>query len=355
MPLYMDLHISPDGKVPIEDLVAKHKADLAAQEQFGVAFKGVWLNEEKGMVFCLMEGPDKDACNAVHQHAHGDEGCNIVEVNPGDFDKFLSGSTINSFDLAELKADVLDSGYRTILNTRFIAPLPKHELAITVARKRLIKYRGSLLVNPNKNIEGVFTHASDALHCAGELKEDFDVNSPDLDYRIAIVSGYPVDENHDAFYGYSKGLAKVLTTTGEKGCVRTTDLTNNLLFQEIGNPLETIADIQVLSESEESFLDELYRIIEANFRDPNFTASDIIEKLHISRSQLFRKSRQVTKFTPNVLIKEIRLIEAIKELEKNQDQISEIAFKSGFNSPSYFTKVFNERFDHLPSDYANQN
>lgn len=355
MPLYMDLHISPDGKVPIEDLVEKHQADLAAQEQYGVAFKGVWLNEEKGMVFCLMEGPDKDACNAVHQHAHGDEGCNIVEVNPGDFDKFLSGSTINSLDLAESKAEVLDNGYRTILNTRFIAPLTEHELAITAARKRLKKYRGSLIVNPDKNLEGVFTHASDALHFARELKEYFDTTIPDLDYRIAIVSGCPVDEDNDAFYGYSKDLAKVLTTTGEKGCIRTTGLTYNLLSQEVGNPLETNNDMQVLSENKESFLDELYRIIEANFRDPHFTASDIIEKLHISRSQLFRKSRQVTSFTPNVLIKEIRLLEALKELDKKQEQISEIAFKTGFNSPSYFTKVFNERFGLLPSEYANQN
>lgn len=355
MPLYMDLHISPDGKVPIEDLVEKHQADLAAQEQFGVAFKGVWLNEEKGMVFCLMEGPDRDACNAVHQHAHGDEGCNIVEVNPGDFDKFLSGSIINSLDLAESKAEVLDNGYRTILNTRFIAPLSKHEPAISTSRKRLKKYNGSLLVNPDKNVEGVFVHASDAHHYASEIKNYFDTINPDLDYRIAIVSGCPVDENHDAFYGYSKDLAKVLTTTGEKGCIRTTDLTFNLLFQEIGNPLETNINMQVLSENEESFLHELYRIIEANFRDPNFTASDIIENLHISRSQLFRKSRQVTNFTPNVLIKEIRLLEALKELDKKQEQISEIAFKTGFNSPSYFTKVFNERFDVLPSDYANQN
>jgi hypothetical protein len=36
MPLFMDLHISPDGAISIDDLVEKHQADLAAQEKFGV-------------------------------------------------------------------------------------------------------------------------------------------------------------------------------------------------------------------------------------------------------------------------------------------------------------------------------
>jgi transcriptional regulator GlxA family with amidase domain len=55
--------------------------------------------------------------------------------------------------------------------------------------------------------------------------------------------------------------------------------------------------------------------------------------------------------SPNAVIKEHRLTEALKLLNKSSGNISEIAFETGFSSPSYFSICFQKRYGHLPSDY----
>src|SRR5262245_41995400 len=87
MPLYMDFH--KFAHVTLEDVKTAHTADVAVQEKFGVKYHQYWVNQEAGTVFCLCEGPDKETCEAVHQTAHGNIACALVEVQPGFFELFM--------------------------------------------------------------------------------------------------------------------------------------------------------------------------------------------------------------------------------------------------------------------------
>jgi AraC-like DNA-binding protein len=55
--------------------------------------------------------------------------------------------------------------------------------------------------------------------------------------------------------------------------------------------------------------------------------------------------------SPNTFIKDYRLKEALKCIQKRVGNISEIAFTTGFSSPSYFTKCFKKKFGLIPADY----
>ena len=55
--------------------------------------------------------------------------------------------------------------------------------------------------------------------------------------------------------------------------------------------------------------------------------------------------------SPNTFIKEYRLNKALNLLNKQTNNISEIAFQTGFNSPAYFSKCFQETYGILPSTY----
>jgi AraC-like DNA-binding protein len=55
--------------------------------------------------------------------------------------------------------------------------------------------------------------------------------------------------------------------------------------------------------------------------------------------------------SPNNFISDYRLKRALALLKTNRGNISEIAFETGFSSPSYFSKCFQKRYGHLPSDY----
>lgn len=82
MPLYMDVHKGVDGSM--EDVVAAHQLDLETQEEYGVEYKRYWVDPSTGTVFCLFEGPNKEAGIKVHEKAHGLTAEEVFEVEEGE-------------------------------------------------------------------------------------------------------------------------------------------------------------------------------------------------------------------------------------------------------------------------------
>lgn len=82
MPLYMDVHRNVDASV--EEVVGAHKRDLEVQDEHGVDYKQYWVDEDTGTVFCLFEGPSKEAGEKVHEEAHGLTADEIHEVQEGE-------------------------------------------------------------------------------------------------------------------------------------------------------------------------------------------------------------------------------------------------------------------------------
>jgi hypothetical protein len=70
MALFMDVH-NIEGGVSASDVAGAHEADLAIQGSHGVNYLRYWVDEEAGKIFCLVEAPDAQAANTVHQEAHG--------------------------------------------------------------------------------------------------------------------------------------------------------------------------------------------------------------------------------------------------------------------------------------------
>src|SRR5919106_937218 len=80
MPMYMDRHDIP-GMTP-QELAAAHTLDVEVQERYGVRYHTYWFDPANGSVFCLAEGPTKEALEAVHEEAHGQLASTIVELDP---------------------------------------------------------------------------------------------------------------------------------------------------------------------------------------------------------------------------------------------------------------------------------
>ena len=66
MPQFMDVHDGFLGATK-EQLEQAHAADVAAQASEGVKFTQWWGDPATGKVFCLSEGPNRDAVARVHQ------------------------------------------------------------------------------------------------------------------------------------------------------------------------------------------------------------------------------------------------------------------------------------------------
>lgn len=98
------------------------------------------------------------------------------------------------------------------------------------------------------------------------------------------------------------------------------------------------------------FIQKTLKYIETHIDDTNLSAESLAEEMFLSRSQLYRKLKALTGTSVNEFIRNVRLEKAKQLLETKQYSISEVTFKVGFASPSYFTKCFKKRFGKLPTD-----
>jgi len=118
--------------------------------------------------------------------------------------------------------------------------------------------------------------------------------------------------------------------------------------------IENIKDLEVHNDDKE-LLRNVIDLIRNNIENDNLQSSFIEEKLGISNSQLYRKIKQIFGFSPGDLIRTIRLQYAAELLKKSSFTVSEICYRSGFNSRSYFYREFKKMYDHTPKNYQIKN
>ena len=82
MPLFMDVH-EFDGGVAMDDLAKAHLADLHTQAAHDVRYLRYWVDEQGGVVFCLVEAPSAEAAADVHREAHGLVADRVYRVQEG--------------------------------------------------------------------------------------------------------------------------------------------------------------------------------------------------------------------------------------------------------------------------------
>jgi hypothetical protein len=71
---YIDIHDNMKG-ITRDMLAAEHQKDIDAQQGTDVKFEDAWADPTSGRVFCMCEGPSREAVIAVHEKAghHVDE------------------------------------------------------------------------------------------------------------------------------------------------------------------------------------------------------------------------------------------------------------------------------------------
>jgi AraC-like DNA-binding protein len=83
----------------------------------------------------------------------------------------------------------------------------------------------------------------------------------------------------------------------------------------------------------------------------NINVTDFHKNLGYSKSKLYRTMMSIIGVSPNSFLKEYRLNKALELLDRKTSNISEIAYQTGFSSPTYFSKCFHETHGILPSNY----
>lgn len=117
------------------------------------------------------------------------------------------------------------------------------------------------------------------------------------------------------------------------------------LAQDAGEGEERLAG------SDEDLLNRFVQHIGDNMSDINLSIDDIASDMCMSRSNLFRKIKQITGMGPNEYMRLARLKRAAELLQERRHSIADICMLVGFNSPSYFSSCFKKQYGCLPKDY----
>ncbi|MCA1745307.1 MAG: response regulator, partial [Bacteroidales bacterium] len=105
------------------------------------------------------------------------------------------------------------------------------------------------------------------------------------------------------------------------------------------------------NDKDAQFLTDIHAFIDTNIGDPQLSVERIMETTKMGRTLFYHKVKGLTGFSPNDLIKTIRLKKAAELLKKEDINISETALAVGIEDPYYFSKCFKKQFGLTPSEF----
>lgn len=111
------------------------------------------------------------------------------------------------------------------------------------------------------------------------------------------------------------------------------------------------AQSMALTKSDEEFIQKLHAIVLDNLDNSEFVVEDIAEQFNMSIASFYRKIKGILNLTPTEYIRAERLKRAAQLLKEKIYKVNEICYMVGFNSPSYFTKCFQQQFGVSPKDF----
>lgn len=118
-------------------------------------------------------------------------------------------------------------------------------------------------------------------------------------------------------------------------------------------PFFPVQNMQMSKEDEE-FMTRVIQVINENIDDESFNVERMAEALCLSRSSLLRKIKTLFNLSPIDFIRLIRLKKAAELIQDGKYRVGEICYMVGFNSHSYFSKLFCKQFGMTPKDFEKQ-
>jgi AraC-like DNA-binding protein len=172
-----------------------------------------------------------------------------------------------------------------------------------------------------------------------------------IQLNIALHAGVPVNKD-DTIFGSTVRFTQFLCSLSKQGQVIMSYSVRSEFKNNDWNLAVGADNTYALSASDESFLETLLDSLAKNWQDADFDVNEFCEEMSLSKSQLYRKCVSITGMSPNNLLREYRLQRAMEMLRKDERNIAQTTFDTGFSSPSYFTKCFQKRFGMQPLAYV---
>ncbi|MGC4235817.1 MAG: two-component regulator propeller domain-containing protein [Niabella sp.] len=102
------------------------------------------------------------------------------------------------------------------------------------------------------------------------------------------------------------------------------------------------------------FLLSVTRLVESHIDKEELNPAFLASKMTMSKTQFYRRLKDITGQTSSEFIRGVRLKFAAKQIQLTKKTIQEIMFESGFNNKAYFFREFHKMFGLSPREYRNE-
>ena len=366
MPIYMDRHDVSEA-VTAEIVAQIHQEDLKIQHNYGCRGLTYWFDNARKTAFCLVEAPDKNAITEMHTQAHGEIPHQIIEVDATIVESFL-GRIEDPGKAQNTKLNIInDPAFRIIM----VVSIEYHSFAdsdpfssiskVQHAFKQIIaivkSFDGNIVQQNEDAFLISFQKVTKAVLCALKIQEiyksfstQYQINYTEL--SIGLHAGIPVTDKKSIFED-TVTLAQRMCFISTAEVVISTEVKQLFESENLGKVINP-NHIHILSPQEEEFITNYMTFIEKEWKNTELKVEDFEKNIGTSKSKLYREMIRLTGKSPNVFLLYYRLRKSVQLLQKQKGNISEVAFDSGFNSPSYYAKCFRKKYGIMPSGLVPQ-
>jgi class 3 adenylate cyclase len=231
VPMYLDRHDAPE--ISPEELAAAHEADLQEQGNLDVCYHTYWFDQQRGSVFCLAEGPSREAVEEVHARAHGAMASSIIEIDPtAPLDRYFGPLPDHpagtAYTESALRAIVFTDVRGSVAQTQALGD-EGHLLVLRehnqIVRAALDAHDGREIKHTGDGIMASFTSVAASVAFACEVQQKLaarnDGAEVPLHVGIGISAGEPVTDDNGDLFGAAVQLAARLCGAAEPGAITT--------------------------------------------------------------------------------------------------------------------------------------
>ena len=123
------------------------------------------------------------------------------------------------------------------------------------------------------------------------------------------------------------------------------------LLEKLRDNKLLLSEPEKVESIDDAFLRKFAEQIEAVYADPEYNVEKLSETLGLSRGHLHRKIKELTGTAPVEFLRTYRLNKATQLLRQTAYTVSEVAYRTGFSSPAYFSKCFKAVYGVTPTEY----
>lgn len=199
---------------------------------------------------------------------------------------------------------------------------------------------------PDLIICDVMMPIMDGLECCRLLKADITTSH----IPVLMLSAYALDDQR--IQGYQSGADAYITKpfSTQVLCARISNLLASRKQVNVDKDRYEEMDKAEFSPTDRNFINHFHSFVSENISNLDLDIPQLCEEFNMSRVQLYRKCKSISGKSPVEVIRIIRLKAATELLETTDKPVSQIAYETGFSSPSYFAKCYKDQYNESPTD-----